>query len=104
MHILTGSRRFRARETSGGYKHPERIEGLVPSRFVPGAPAHRLPSLHSTGTCMWCYNIICGQDGLSSGSLYWHLAAGSFRYMSPCLAYEPSSGVLKGSDCLLRCS
>ena len=36
MHILTGTYGFRARETSGGYKHPQQVEGLVPPRFVPG--------------------------------------------------------------------
>ena len=36
MHILTGSHRFRARETSGGYKHPHQVQGLVPPRFMPG--------------------------------------------------------------------
>jgi len=36
MHILTGSHRFRARETSGGYKHPHQVQGLVPPRFIPG--------------------------------------------------------------------
>ncbi len=37
MHILTGSHRFRARETSGGYKHPHQVQGLIPPRIIPGA-------------------------------------------------------------------
>ena len=53
MHILTGSHRFRARETSGGYKHPHQVEGLVPPRFIPGES----PSYAAVPACHHAYVV-----------------------------------------------
>ena len=51
MHILTGSHRFRARETSGGYKHPHQVQGLVPPRFIPGESPSSAASFQPTMIC-----------------------------------------------------